>query len=470
MKSKNLQHSLLAVTLAAALAGCATAVPPAVELPQHRSEQAAVELDAWWTSFNDPTLTALIDEALAHNADVQTALTGVEQSKATLREARVALLPDASLSLTSSRQNPSNEVSQPGQAGVGSNHRGGIAISYELDLWGRVWKAKDAAAAMLLASEYAKETTRAAVAAQTAKSYFALLALDANEALLTQTLATRDESLAIANARYKVGAIGDYELKLAETERAAVAAALPKARAGRVQAEAALAVLLGRNPKDVVEGRIERGNGLTKLAEAPEIPVGLSSDLLQRRPDVKRAEAQYAYAEALLGEARRRYFPSLSLTGFAGGESASLSNLLDAPARTWNIAASLLQPIVGMARIDAQVDAAKSRKEAADIAYAQAARAAYGDARAALAGHRGARESLAATQVRAEAQNRVKVLTEQRYKAGVSSYLDLLNAERDRLAAERDHVSALQDRVDALVTVYQALGGGWPGTRVAKAD
>ncbi|GAB3249849.1 outer membrane factor lipoprotein domain-containing protein [Chitinimonas naiadis] len=470
MKSKLMKPTLLVLLVAAGLAGCATTPPPTFELPTHQAETAPAELADWWKRFDDPTLTALVEEALAHNSDIMTALQSVNQSKSVLTQAKVALLPDVNVGLNATRRNPSDVTSQPGQGGTSTVYNGGLSMSYEVDLWGRVWKAKDAALASVLASQYARETTRAAVAAQTAKSYFALLALDANEALLTQTLATRNEALGLQKKRYAVGASGDYELKLAEVEQASVAAALPRTVAAREQAETALSVLLGRTPKEVVEGRVVRGNGLAQLVNAPEIPAGLPADLLTRRPDVRRAEAQLAVAEASLAETKRRYFPSFSLTGFLGGESTSLGSLLDSPAKTWNLGGALLQPLVGLAKVGAQVDSAKASRDQAEIAYAQAARSAYGDARAALAGHRAAREALVATQVRADGQNRVKELTEKRYQAGVNSYLDLLNAERDRLAAERDRVSALQERLDALVTVYQALGGGWSAQTLAQSE
>lgn len=471
MKSNLMRPGLLALLVAAALAGCATTPPPAaLDLPTPQGEAAPADMSQWWQSLNDPTLSALIDEALANNVDLLTAMNSVDQSKSTLRQAKVALLPDVNASFGATRANPSDYTSDPGEGGTGNVFRGGFTVSYELDLWGRVWKAKDMALANMLASQYAHESVRSSVAAQTARSYFSLLAVDAEVALLTQTLTTRDEALGLQQKRYAAGTIGDYELKLAQAERASVAAALPQSLAARDKAEAALAVLLGRSPKEVIDGHISRGQGLAELAKAPEIPAGLPADLLKRRPDVRRAEAQLAASTASLDETRRRYYPSLTLTGFFGGESLDLSNLLDAPGRTWSLAGQLLQPIVGMAKIDAQVDAAKASRNQAELAYAQAARAAYGDARSALAAHRGAREALIATEARADAQNQVKALTDKRYQAGISSYLDQLNAERDRLAAERDRVSALQARLTALVDVYQALGGGWQPADLAKAE
>lgn len=470
MKNK-LHPTLIALAMVAALAGCASNPPsPVLDLPNERGTVATpAEYSRWWLSFNDSTLTALVDEALSHNASVLGAAQNVEQSKSTLSQAEIALLPDVNLSLRGSRQNPSDATAQPGYGNTSNNYRGGISMSYEIDLWGRIWKAKDAALANLLASQYARDAASSAVAAQTARSYFALLALDANAALLSQTLTTRDEALVLLQKRFAAGAASDYELKLAEVERASVAAALPAAIAAREKAEASLAVLLGRSPKDIIEGRISRGSGLETLAQSPEIPAGLPADLLTRRPDVRQAAAQLAVADASLSEARRRYFPSLSLTGFLGGENVTFGKLMDGAARTWNIGAAITQPLVGLAKINADVDAAKSQRVQAEIAYAESARAAYADVRSALASHRAARESLIATQARMDSQLRVKELTDKRYKAGVSSFLDTLNAERDRLGAARDRVSALENRLSAMVSVYQALGGGWNEATLIKS-
>jgi multidrug efflux system outer membrane protein len=458
-----LQPAVLAVALA--LAGCAsTSSLPKLDLPASASSTAPAALDAWWQGFNDPALTQLVDEALAHNVDVLTAAERVGQSQSTLREAQLALLPDVNLTTSATRRKPSGETAAAGQAGTRTTYDGGVSASYEIDLFGRLWKAQDAARQQLAASAYARETTRSAVAAQTARSYFALLALDSDVSLLEKTLATRDEALTLQQARVKVGAAGDYELKLAEAERASVAATLPKLAAARTLAEAALAVLLGRSPKDVIDGNVTRGKALDVLAQVPAVPLNLPTDLLTRRPDIQQAAAQYSAADASLGEARRRYFPSISLSGFLGGESLSFGKVLTAPARTWNAGAALVQPIIGLASIDAQVDIAKANRNVAELAYAQAARSAYADAKSALASETASRDTLNATQTRASAQERVSQLTALRYKAGAASYLDQLNAERDRLSSERDRIDALRDRLTALVSVYQALGGGWSGS------
>ena len=457
-----LHLSLTAVLVAAALTGCGTmAEPPKQDLPAAQSSALSPQLDEWWHSFNDPTLTTLVDEALAHNADVLTAAERIGQSQATLSEADIALLPDVNLSTSATRRKPSQQTAAPGQTGTRTIYDGSVNASYEIDLWGRLWKARDAARAQLAATEYARDTTRSAVAAQTAKSYFALLGLDADVALLTQTLATRNEALELQKRRFAVGAIGEYELKIAEAEQASVAASLPTTIAARTKAEAALAVLLGRTPREVIDGTVNRGAGLETLARTPDIPVNLPADLLTRRPDVQQAASEFQQADASVSEAKRRFFPSISLTGLFGGEALSYSSLGKSSARTWNAGAVITQPLIGLATIYQEVEIAKSSRNQAEIAYAQAARSAYADAKSALATHDGAKEALAATMIRADSQNRVKQLTELRYKAGTASYVDLINAERDRLSAERDRVDALRDRLTALVGVYQALGGGW---------
>jgi outer membrane protein, multidrug efflux system len=449
------------LALAVTLAGCASYRPPKPILPTAAVQSADPALDTWWTSFGDQTLAALVDEALAHNADVLTAIQSVEKSKSSLRQARLTLIPDVSATGSVTRQRSSDFTAPPGQTGTRTTYQEGFSASYEIDLWGRAWNAKSAILAQLRASRYARETTRAAVAAQAARSYFALLALDARVDVLHQTQATRQTALELQQQRYRAGASGDYELQLAQSELASVAASVPTAVAAREQAEASLAALLGRSPREVFEGHVTRGTALETLVHAPEIPAGLPADLLIRRPDVRQAEATLAAAAANLRETRGRYFPRISLTGFFGGESLQFSQVADAAARSWTVAGAVTQPLVGLLNTRAQVRTAKATRAQAEIAYAQAARAAYADTRSALASHVAARDALIATAQRRDSVTRVKEITEQRYQGGAASYLDLLNAERDRLAAENDQVTALQNRLDAMVNVYQALGGGW---------
>jgi multidrug efflux system outer membrane protein len=234
--------------------------------------------------------------------------------------------------------------------------------------------------------------------------------------------------------------------------------------------EAALASLLGRDARAVFEGHLAQDNGLTPLAQAPEIPVGLPADLLQRRPDVRQAEAELRVANENVAIARSRYFPSLSLTGFYGGESSALANLLDAPARTWNLAGALVQPLVGLATANRQVEQAQSRREASLLTYQQTARNAYADVRSALAAHQAARERWLAAQTAELAQSRITALTQTRVRVGAANPIEGFNAEFDRLSSARQRLQAELARLSALVDVYQALGGGWTESAAAAPE
>ena len=219
----------------------------------------------------------------------------------------------------------------------------------------------------------------------------------------------------------------------------------------------------GITPRELVERIPDRGLALSTLAVQPEIPAGLSSDLLARRADVRAAEANLAAASLSVEVARTQWFPTISLTAGLGGESAALGSLLSSSARTWNIGAAIAQPLVGLLSTRAIV--AQSEAERAQIAqtYQQAARQAYADALSALSAARGAREAMEETATLFDATSKARDLAEKSYEAGRASRIVLLDAEREKLSAERQLISTRLDRVTALVNTYQALGGGWSG-------
>jgi len=225
-----LKASVLAVSIA--LAACANDPRVAVkmDLPQHETANAPQALARWWDSFGDATLSRLVDEALQHNADVLVAAERIRQSQGALNEARAALVPSINAVLDPSRSRNSAASQQPGEPGVSNHFKGGISASWEVDLWGRLSSARDAARANLLASDYAQQGVRSSIAAQTARSYFTLLGLDSSEALFTQTLATRTAALNLQSKRFKAGSASEYEIRLSEAEQAQIAATLPTLR------------------------------------------------------------------------------------------------------------------------------------------------------------------------------------------------------------------------------------------------
>ncbi|MDK2122916.1 efflux transporter outer membrane subunit [Parachitinimonas caeni] len=468
MAKPNLIPVVLAVVVALGLSACASqpAKPPALELPSQPAKPAPAELDRWWLSFADPQLDKLIDEALAHNSDVLLASERVQAARASLALATSALYPEVNATGSASRNSSSQATDQPRQPGapVATNtYRLGLAMSYELDLWGRVAAGRMMAEQTVNASRYNQEAGRAMVAAAVVRSYFTLLSLDRQLQMAERHLAIRQELRTLRQKRRAAGLDGPDSLEAAEQALAQASGNRAQLASGRDKAELALAGLLGRSPRQIVEAKPDRATGFERYAGTAEIPAGLPSDLLQRRPDVRAAEADYAAADAGVAEARRRYFPSLSLTGFLGGESASLSDVLKSAARTWNVAAAVSQPLTGFVRIGAQVDAAEANKRQAELRYQQVARSAYTDALSALTQHRSSRDSWREAEKRLQSQQRLDQLAQLRFKQGVIDRLALLEAESGRLGAEYERDNALRDRLTALVDVYQALGGGWSG-------
>jgi multidrug efflux system outer membrane protein len=457
------RRTLAALAAASLLAACATSGPssPALDLPT-ATGPAPTELDRWWTLFNDARLTALIEEALANNLDLRAAVARIDEARANLRLAHSALFPslDATAGANRSKRSAATELPQ-GPPFASTTYNLGLAAAYEIDLWGKLRSGRAAADADLLATRFAAQTVRIALAAQVATAYFALRALDAELALTSATLATRDENVRLQLRRREAGVASEFEFAQAEAERAAVATAVPPLERAAAQTAAALALLAGRSARAVFTPQVARGIDLDKLDPGPEVPPGLPSDLLERRPDVRRASAALVAADARLAEARAQYFPSLALTASFGGESAALSDLLASPARVWSVAAGLVQPIIGIHRVDAQVDAAAARREQAALGYQQAVQAAFRDVHDALVAHRGARAALAAQEQRRAKLAEALRLAELRHRTGYSSYLEVLDAQRGLLAAERERIAALRDRQIALVDLYKALGGGW---------
>jgi len=466
MDSAKLKLAKIAIiAAAAAVTACASTEPrlPTVDLPAPTVTHVA-GIERWWTQFNDPQLTTLIEEALAANLDLQLAVWRIDEARANLRLARSNLYPslDAEVGARRARNSTSTDFVFPGP-NTTNLYSAGLRASYEVDLWGRLASGRNAAQAELLATRYSAETVRTALAAQVASTYFSLRAFDAELQIARDTLGTRAENIKLQKQRFDAGLVGEYELRLSEAERSSVAAVIPALERAIAQSEAALAVLAGRSAREVYTPVVARGKDLATIATATstEVPAGLPADLLARRPDIRQAEAKLVSASARIDEARAQYFPSLSLTGRFGGESADLSDLFSAPARVWSIAGSLLQPIIGAARIGSQVDAATARRNQAEIGYVQSVQSAFRDAHDALVAHRAAREIFVAQDQRRTQLIDALRLSDLRYRSGYSSFIDVLDNQRNLLDAERARVNALRDRQTALVDLYKALGGGW---------
>ena len=471
-----LLRSAAALALAALAAGCAVTQPkpPEVDLPvaQAPTDAQLALLERWWLAFDDPALAALVDEALANNLDVASAFARIELARAQVLLAQSYLYPYGNLAVGASRSRISGVGSQPlpeGSPLISNDFSVSLELGYELDLWGRYRSGSLAARNELAASRYFRESVRAAVAADVAIAYFRLRAADAELRLLEDTLKTREETVQLQRDRFDGGIIGEYDLKQAQAERSAVVADLARARQGIGLLEGALATLAGRSPREVWAPVVARADPSRPILSVPELPPGLPSGLMERRPDIRRAEALLAASELRIQQARAAYYPSISLTAAYGSESAALADLFTSPASIWRFGASLLQPLFGLKAIEANVQASEAARDQALVGYRQTVQAAFREVHDALVVHRTAREILAAESARRDQLASALEVANLRYDAGRTSFLEVLDAQRQLLAAETLRIAAARDTQLAIVSFAKALGGGWEPAALADA-
>jgi len=454
----------LVAAIALALAGCAIGPDyerPAVELPEKlvANPAATAMAERWWTVFGDPALDALVDEALASNRDLAAAAHRIEQSRAQFTVTRSEQLPAVGIQGNRSRDRSSEKGSfPPPPESIESNtNRLVLRASWELDFWGKYRRATEAARADLAATEAGRDAIRASLVGEVTRGYFNLRALDESRAVALRTLEGRRKGLELQKNRFDAGVVSELDLRQVESDVAGAEALVPQVERNLAAQEGALALLAGRSPRAVFEARVARGPIATPAAV--EVPAGLPSDLLLRRPDLRQAEERLKAANARIGVARAAYFPSITLTGFFGGESQQLSDLFTGPARTWSLAAGLLQPVYGAGQIAAGVDLADARTREAALAYQQAIANAFRETRNALVAQGATREALRAQRERERILTRGLELARLRHEGGAVSLFEYLETERQLLLVRLEAIAAERERRDAVVDLYLALGG-----------
>jgi multidrug efflux system outer membrane protein len=435
---------------------------PNFELPAAASA-TPLDATAWWKSFKDPVLNALIQEATGNSQDISLAAGRVLEAQATLGQNTANLYPSVDLNLGGSRRQGSQNSAtfNPAASPFSSDVQLGLSASYEIDFWGKFARADDAARARLLAQVAAQGTVLTSLYASVAQGYFNVRALDAQVLLAEQTLASRQENLRLQQRRFQGGVIGELDLRQAQGEAANVEASLRSARQGLANAETTLALLLGRSPAQIVRPQIARGADFAALYAAQLAPANLPADLLARRPDLASAEQALVAAEADIAQARTAYFPRLALTASLGQQSQDLSNLFTPNSLFWSMLGNLTQPIFRAGAIDSVVAAANARQQQALAQYTQAVLNAFRDAQEALNNVQAGREVAEATARRIDAVKDSLRLSELRYRAGYSSYLEVLAAQRDLAQAQSGLVDTQRNQLVAVVGLYKALGGGW---------
>lgn len=454
----------LAVLLLAV--GCSTAKDyerPSVELPAAWKESGPryAQDGRWWRIYEDTQLEQVVDEALKNNADLAIAVARVDEARALIREAEAGFLPTLDAQGGATRQQISSRTATvpPGAPREFSTYRGTLNLSYEVDLFGRIRAGARAAQADLEATEAAREGVRLAVAAEVAKSYFTLRALDEQVQLTRESITLREEALGLQRKRRDAGIASEFEFRQLEAEAAVLRTQLPPLERAREAEEAALSVLLGRSPKQVFEGTVARKASVEEKPGAMIVPPGMPSELLLRRADLVEAERRLAAANARIAAARAGMFPSIGLTAALGSESAALSNLFSSGAGIWSLGLALTQPIFAGGRLEARTEAAQARERQLLAAYQKTIQAAFSEVRAAISAQARARESYDAESVRAAALTETARLARLRYDNGIASQLDVIDAERGLLAARSARIEALRAYRAAVADLFRALGG-----------
>ena len=418
----------------------------------------------WWTRFNDPVLDALVEEALQKNQDLEQALAAVNSARAQLGVATSFLFPSVvagggwSLNSVSLRGPnplpPTMDRTQP-------VYNGALSAAWELDLWGKYRNAHTALSDILLSTQAAYIGRRLTTSGAAVRSYFTLLALDLQKEIAERTVKTREEALKIYTDRFSAGDITELDWLRAKAEVDAARVSLHQTLAARDAAEASLLTLLGRSPHDIMLQSPERGKAIHLLPAAPILPASLPSQLLERRPDIRAAEYALMAGNANIGVVRAEFFPSISLTGTLGTQSVHLRNLFTPDAGAWSYGIQGALPILDFGRTWWRVKDAEAQKQMALAVYTKTVQSAFADIRTALVRQQENAEIVKSYTDQVESLFKAADLARVRYDNGYSSYLEVLDAERQLFGAEMQAAAALAGRLNSIVDVCMALGGGW---------
>jgi outer membrane protein, multidrug efflux system len=408
----------------------------------------------WSEVFQDDQLRSLIRTALQQNYDVRIAGARILAAQAQLGITRADQFPSVAggASLVDQR-NARSPLTPAFEAGSGAVN---VSAAWELDFWGKFRRATEAARANLLATEAARQEVMVTLVANVSAAYFQLRALDLELEISQRTLASRRESLRLTHILADGGSTSMLDVRQAEQLVFTAAAEIPALEQQIEQQENLISILLGRNPDTVT-----RGQKLTEQVQVPEVPPGLTSSLLERRPDIRAAEQQLIAANAEIGVARAAYFPQISLSGTAGFETAALTNLFSGPAGAWTYGASLTQPIFTAGRIRSGVRFAEAQQQGALLFYQQTIQGAFRSVSDALIANRKSKEFRGQQELLFQSAQDAARLSHMRYNGGVTGYLEVLTNETNAFSAELELVQAQLNELLALVQVYQSLGGGW---------
>ncbi len=467
------------LTIALAVAGCT--LGPDAERPQTAADTAATFVNAqntatpatdlapWWTRFGDPTTSELVELALENNTDLQVAAARLLEAEAAWGQSRSTLWPKVDYQVTGTRAKSSFVLPEMGRRTIYSTtYSDGISVSYQVDLFGKLKRTRQAAWANLLAEQAARTTVEHSVIAGVVRARVQVATAERAQEITTEIRTSWERTLATVERRYRSGLVGAVDLHLARENLASVRAAETQIAASVKKARHALDVLVGQRP----------GTGpllpdtLPELPDLSPVPAGLPAALLDRRPDLLRSEMQLSAATYGIGAALADLYPSLTLTGSAGSSSDSLGDLLDVDSVVYNVVAGLVGPIFAGGARRAEIDAARARADAAGAAYAGVVLNALREVEDALVADEANQQRLEHTRRRLAEADSADSLARERYSRGVEAFLKVLETERRLRSAEEALITTRADTWNTRIDLFLALGGDWtlPQTETDKPD
>lgn len=447
-------NKIFAILIAALISGCSLR-PDMIEIQQEYRYQMDVYSvnEKWWESFGDERLNLLIQKALQNNSDLLIALNNIEKSRIALRLDRLEFLPNISLQ---------GEATKEGKADTSHNNINKFSLSsvlsYEVDLWGRVRNTANASEAAYNATKFDYESARISLASSVANSYFLLTSLREQEQILQDTLDSY-----LASVKYRASQLANGEIDELVYAQSVAAADGAKAQLAGLktqisQANSALAILVGGSLDEILYSDI---NAATRLPNLPQVPSGISSDILLKRADVASALERLKSSNYLVGVARTQWLPKISLTGIFGYSSSDLDNLISANKSIWSVGGSLIGPLLDFGRTYNSVEIANLEQNASFLAYDKAVKNAFGEIRTALDSRKNSLIKAQSSANLVASQQKVYDIAQSRYDAGYSSHLELLDSQRSLLSAKLSLTSANLEAVNSVVAVFKAFGGGF---------
>jgi multidrug efflux system outer membrane protein len=430
--------------------------------PLPQSDAASFADLKWFEVFHDEKLQDLIRAALAHNYDLRDAVARVDEACANLAITRSNQLPqaDATGAVNVSRLSRNGSFPLPASFVTNQNRNWGQAglnlLSFEIDLWGRLRRSTEAARANLLNADENRKAVVSLLVSEIAADYFQLRELDYELEISQGTLQNRRDSLELVRNRQAGGVATLLDLRQAEQLVSSAAESIPALQQQIEQTENRISLLLGESPRSIVRGR-----SLIEQDFPPDVPAGVPSGLIERRPDVRAAEQSLIAANANIGVAKASYFPQISLTGLIGGQSSSLANLFSGPNGAWSFVPQVSQPLFAGGRIKSGVRLAEAENERARIGYEKSIQTAFSEVSDALIAHQRTRESRVEQEKLVSALQDRKRLAYVRYRGGVDTQLNALDADRDLFQAELTLAQLRYSEIVSVVQLYKALGGGW---------